>query len=188
MASLLRKSIFFLFAGSFLPVLPSSAQTVKGQDRVAPVERPVVRPPATSTPIRSDARTGISFGVGWPYVGVRDFFDQDFGAEFRFAAEDGVHLFLGRGYWRFTRSGVFSLLTGAEIGYFGFNTMNADNTFRVSGNGWQAGPFLGLDYQFDQRFSFLFDVTMPIIVPSWQEVTLSDVQWVINGGVYFYPF
>ncbi|HVZ80207.1 MAG TPA: hypothetical protein VHE12_05310 [bacterium] len=121
-------------------------------------------------------------------MGVRDYFDGELGAEFRFAAQDGVHLFQGRGYWSFARQGPFDILTGAEVGYFGFNTMNADNTFRVSGHGWEAGPFVGVDYQFGQRFSLLFDVTMPVIVPSWQEVTLSDVQWVINGGVYFYPF
>jgi hypothetical protein len=136
----------------------------------------------------SDTSSGLSLGVGWPYVGLKYDFNRELGAEFRFSTLDGINVFAGRGYWNFVRSGNFGIFTGLEGGYISFDTMNADDTARVSGTGYEIAPFFGVDYFLDQRFSILFDFSMPIINVTSKTVSLGDLQWVANGGLYFYPF
>ena len=149
------------------------------------------KPEPTPTPVAeetSNIRSGFSVGVGWPYAGIKYYFNNDFGTEARFATSDGINVFAARGYWSFARAGNFSILTGVEAGYVTFNTMNADNSLRVSGNGYEIAPFFGSEYFLARQFSLLLDFSMPVIGLSSRNVSVGDLQWVINGGLYFYPF
>ncbi|HVZ80210.1 MAG TPA: hypothetical protein VHE12_05325 [bacterium] len=146
-------------------------------------------PVATPAPVMdSNIRPGFSLGVGWPYVGAKYFFNNDLGLEARFATGDGIDVYAARGYWSFLRYGNFSLQTGAEFGYFTFDTMNSNNTLQVSGSGYEIAPLVGLDYFMDRNLSVLIDFSMPVIDLSSHQVSLGDVEWVFEGGVYFYPF
>ena len=137
----------------------------------------------------SNIRPGLSAGVGWPYVGLKYYFNNDFGTELRFATGGGINVFAARGYWSFARFNSFSVVTGLEAGYVTFNnTLNANNTLAVSGNGYEVAPFCGMDYFLSKQFSFLLDFSMPIIGLNSRNVSLGDLQWVVNGGLYFYPF
>jgi hypothetical protein len=81
-----------------------------------------------------------------------------------------------------------SLFTGLEGGYITFNTMNVADTIRVKGTGYEVSPFFGLEYFFVKRVSFMLDFSMPIINVTHQDVSLSGIQWVTSGAIYFYPF
>ena len=146
---------------------------------------------ATPTPaptVESNIRSGLSVGVGWPYLGLKYFFNNDFGAEFRFATGQGINVWAGRGYWRFARSGDFRFVAGLEAGYVTFNSLNVDNTMVVTGTGYEFSPFCGVEYFFARQLSFLFDFSMPYIGLNSGNAAVEDLQWVINGGVYVYPF
>lgn len=126
--------------------------------------------------------------MGWPYAGLKYYFNNDIGAEFRYATLDGISVYSGRGYFSFLKVRDFSLFSGLEGGYVSFDSMNADNTLRVSGTGYEFAPFVGVDYFLSRQFSLLFDISMPIIGVDSRNISLGDLQWVINGGLYFYPF
>ncbi|HEY5038173.1 MAG TPA: hypothetical protein VIJ93_03775, partial [bacterium] len=96
--------------------------------------------------------------------------------------------FSARGYFSFAKFSSFSVVTGLEAGYVTFNALNANNTQRVSGDGYELAPFCGMEYFLSRQFSFLFDFSMPVIGLNSKNVSLGDLQWVINGGLYFYPF
>jgi hypothetical protein len=144
--------------------------------------------PASPAPLNSNIRTGFSLGVGYPYLGLKYFFNEDLGLEARFYPGDGITVYAGRGYWSFVRSGNFSLQAGAEFGQFTFNSMTSDKALRVSGDGQEFGPFVGLDYFMDRQFSVLFDFYMPVMGVQSHAISLGDVEYVAEGGLYFYPF
>ena len=179
MASFKNHGIYLLFVLLFLGSAPAWAQKPKA--KATPVATP------TPTPA-SYIRPGLSVGVGYPYVGLKYFFNNDLGLEARFSTGDGIDVYAARGYWSFIRSGNISLVTGAEFGYFTFNTQTTDKTLKVSGDGQEFGPFVGIDYFLDRQFSVLFDFSMPIIGLQSHAVSLGDVEWVFEGGLYFYPF
>jgi tetratricopeptide (TPR) repeat protein len=154
-----------------------NSQNTQANQQVAPDVNP-------STNIRS----GLSVGAGWPYFGLKYFFNNDFGSEFRFAFGDGINIFAGRGYWSFKKFGNFSLFAGLEGGYITFDTMNVDNTMKVTGTGYEISPFLGVEYFLDKRFSLMLDFSMAIFGMTSKDITLGDIQWVTNGALYFYPF
>ena len=143
---------------------------------------------AASLAPASNIRPGFSLGLGWPYVGLKYFFNNDLGLEGRFATGDGIDVYAARGYWSFLRYGNFSLQTGVEFGYFTFDTMNSSNTLKVSGSGYEIAPLAGVDYFMDRNLSVLIDFSMPVIDLSSHQVSLGDVEWVFEGGVYIYPF
>lgn len=126
--------------------------------------------------------------MGWPYIGAKYFFNNDLGTEFRFAAGEGIQVYALRGYFSFVRAGNFSVLTGLEAGYVNFDSLNENDTLRVSGTGYEVAPFFGMDYFLSPRFSLLLDFSMPIINLNYKNISIGDLQWVINGGLYFYPF
>jgi hypothetical protein len=182
MSTLIKKYHLFLLFMFFHFANAGSVWAQKAMSIPTPTPAPVA---ATSSNIRS----GLSVGVGWPYVGLKYFFNNDFGTELRFSTAEGIDVYAVRGYWSFARSGNFSLVTGLEAGYVTFSSaLNANNTMMVSGNGYEVSPFCGVDYFLNRQFSFLFDFSMPIIGLTSRNVTLGDLQWVINGGLYFYPF
>jgi len=148
-------------------------------------------PRLTPTPVAqrvSPLRSGLSVGVGWPYLGLKYFFNQDFGGELRFATGQGINVWAARGYWSFAKFGDFRLVTGLEGGYVTFNTLNANNTLVVTGTGYEFAPFCGLEYFFSRQLSFLFDFSAPFIGVNSGNAALEDLQWVVNGGIYLYPF
>ena len=174
----MKKLYIFLILALFLAPLPILAET--SQVKAAT--------PAPEAGTSSNIRSGFSLGVGWPYVGAKYFFNRDLGAELRFAVGDGINVTSLRGYWSFTRAGNFSIFTGVEGGYINFDSWNENNTLRVKGNGFEAAPFFGADYFLSRNFSMMIDFSMPIFSLNYQNVNVSDLQWVINGGLYFYPF
>ena len=143
---------------------------------------------ASTANTASNIRSGLSVGVGWPYVGLKYYFNNDIGSELRFATGEGINVYSARGYWSFARFSNFSVVGGLEAGYVTFNAMNANNTLRVSGDGYEFAPFCGMEYFLNRQFSFLFDFSMPIVGLTSRDVSLGDQQWVVNGGLYFYPF
>jgi hypothetical protein len=152
-----------------------------------PASTPTPAPTAVLPP--SNVRPGLSLGVGWPYAGLKDYFNDDFGAEIRFSTGDGINVYAARGYWSFERFRDFSLITGLEGGYITFtNALNADNTLRVSGDGYEFAPFLGAEYFLAKSLSFQLDFSMPVIFVQSRGEGLGDLQWVFNGGLYVYPF
>ena len=172
---------FVLFALSLLVFCPLGRLNAAN---VPPKNSSAFKSSNSSTNIRS----GLSVGAGWPYFGLKYFFNEDFGSEFRFAFGDGINDCAVRGYWSFKKFGNFSLFTGLEGGYITFDTMNVYNTMKVSGTGYEVSPFLGIEYFFVKRISFMFDFSMPIIGLTSRDVTLGGIQWVTNGALYIYPF
>jgi len=172
---------FVLFVLSLLVFFPLSRLNAAN---VPTQKSSAFEPSNPSTNIRS----GLSVGAGWPYFGLKYYFNKDFGTEFRFAFGDGINDYAVRGYWSFKKFGNFSLFTGLEGGYITFDTMNVDNTMKVSGTGYEFSPFLGFEYFFVDRISLMFDFSMPIIGLTSRDVTLGGIQWVTNGALYFYLF
>jgi len=149
-------------------------------------------PSPTPTPETEDPaniRPGLSVGVGWPYAGLKYYFNQDIGTELRYATGGGINVFAARGYWSFAKISNFSVFVGLEAGYLTFDTaLNADNSLRVSGSGYELAPLFGSEYFFSRQFSLSLDFSMPIVGLNSRNVSLGDLQWVLNGGLYFYPF
>ena len=155
-----------------------------GEPSVVPAPSPV---PALS-PHPSCIHSGLSFGAGWPYAGLKYFFNDDLGAEARFATADNVYVYSLRGYWSFAKWDHFSFLGGLEAGYVTFNLWNVDNSLRISGTGNEFAPLFGTEYFLDRDFSLLLDFSMSIISLNSRNVNIGDMQWVLNGGLYFHPF
>ena len=146
----------------------------------------------TPTPEIEDAsniRTGLSVGVGWPYAGLKYYFNRDIGTEIRYATGGGINVFAARGYWSFAKISNFSVFTGLEAGYVTFdNALNADESLKVSGSGYEIAPLFGSEYFLSRQISLSLDFSMPIVGLNSRNVSLGDLQWVLNGGLYFYPF
>ncbi len=146
----------------------------------------VPKGPAVGSP--SVIHSGLSFGAGWPYAGLKYFFNDDLGAEARFATADNVYVYSLRGYFSFARWENFSFLGGLEGGYVTFSLWNVDNSLRISGTGIECAPLFGTEYFLSRDFSLLLDFSMPVISLNSRDVNIGDVQWVLNGGLYFHPF
>lgn len=138
--------------------------------------------------VASEISNGLSIGVGYPYVGVKYYFNNDFGVEARFANGEGIDLYSGRGYWSFARFNDFRLLAGLDAGYIDFTSTNVNNVTTVTGNGYEVSPFCGAEYFIARELSCMVDFAMPFIGLNQSHTSITDLEWVLNAGVYVYPF
>jgi hypothetical protein len=158
----------------------STADYAAGADVLFKLAAPVA-PAAGAAALGSHPSLGL--GAGWSYVGVKYHFDPQFSSELRFAYGDNVYVYSGRGYWNFQKMGKVDLFTGLEAGYITFDTPEG------VGTGYEVSPFIGGEYFFMDRLSFVIDFSAAYIhLISTDSITEDSLEWVANGALYLYPF
>ena len=122
---------------------------------------------------------GLSLGLGYPYISLKYDF-KALAVEGRYVNGSGVQAYMGRGYWNYYTSNKLKGFTGLEGGYVKFNTLD------TKGNGSEAAVFLGGEYFFEKNISLMMDFAPTLITLKSGKTTISNVEYVLNLGVYFH--
>ncbi len=124
----------------------------------------------------------LSFGIGYPYLGIKCDLTEEISVEARGAFDKGVQIYGARGYYNFNPSSQLIPFAGLELDYVLFNSDD------IEGSGFIAYPFLGGEYYLANNISLIMDFGPAFINLEEDEfeLTVDGFEWVVNFGVYYY--
>ncbi len=129
--------------------------------------------PAVSSP-----KLGVT--VGYPYLGIKYNFLENFALEFRSAVDYDIRVFVGRFYWNFKKFERLNVFMGFECGYIDFVS------YDIKGDGYETSVFLGGEYFIFPKLSFNIDFSPTLIGVKSGRYEVSGVEFVLNLGLNFY--
>jgi hypothetical protein len=135
--------------------------------------------PALTTTAKS---YDFSIGLGYPYITIKDS-SKLFAGELKGAFGKGIQIYAVRGYWYFLDRDYLRLFTGAEVGY-----VNFDDVYDLSGRGWEAGIFAGIETFTTDWMSVSLDFSPTYIRVQSSGKRDYGFEYIINLAIYIYPF
>lgn len=164
--------IIFLF---FLPIAVFVMQCSAAELRIKPEK-------IKSKKLAQKKESEFAIALGYPYLGVK-YGNKEIAGEVRASFGSGIKLFAGRFYWHFFDRDSVRLFTGADIGYIDF-----DNTYDISGEGWEISIFGGVETFITDWFSTALSFAPVYINLKSGSKGVDGIEYVVDFTIYIFPF